>query len=325
MTQYAISTRRLVGGANRRFEAEPGPPTYLASPDNAGSFLPDAKVNSDAAWARQIVAELPTEIDERTGKTVTSGDLVFLVHGFNTDADHAFAFHKRVSAGLNAARFPHVLVSFDWPSRGTITNYLEDSHDAEIAAPMLVTGGIALFARFTEADCRTRVHLIAHSMGAYVTREAFRQSEGHPPASKRAWGLTQLVLVAADISSGSLTNNLSYTMRDKSQRVTNYSSKFDAALATSNIKRFASSPRAGRHGVPEEMLDKIVDVDCSDRWTVVREGSNLESHGWYFRDDDVFYPDLAATLRGDVDRARIATREPIPGKPGRLRLVPQRG
>ena len=181
MTFLAISTRRIVGrGAGRRFEAEPGPATYLAAPRGAPAFHPDHKLSGAAEWAELVLGQLPKD-----GESRPSGDLVFLVHGFNVDEKDAFNFHRTVSENLDAVGFRHVLVSFDWPARGTITNYLEDNHDALVAAPNLVTGGIALFARFTRPDCRTRVHVVAHSMGAYVTREAFRQAEGHPPASQQ--------------------------------------------------------------------------------------------------------------------------------------------
>ncbi len=326
MTFFAISTRRIVGqGGARRFEAEPGlEASYLATPVDSGAFRPDQKLRGEnggrAAWTKAV---LETFAPDQEGRQ--AGDLVFLVHGYNVDAKDAFEAHGRFTERLRAAGFPHTLVSFDWPAQGSFLNYLEDSADAFKTAPLLVESGISLFAQASRPDCRVRVHVVAHSMGAYVTREAFRQARGHPPSSQDAWGLNQLILVAADISAGSIGGDLAEDMCARAQRITSYYSAFDAALATSNVKRFLSSPRLGRHGSGGRGPQNVVDVDCSERWRAFSRdtpggglfGDIPRSHTWYFEDQAAFFPDLAATLTGDLDRAVLPTRE---RREGRLSL-----
>lgn len=326
MTCFAISTRRIVGqGVTRRFKAEPaGEASYLAARTGAVAFQPDQKLRGDnggrAVWTKEVLDTFSRDKEDRA-----VGDLVFLVHGYNVDAKDAFEAHGRFTQRLRAAGFPHTLVSYDWPAQGSFLNYLEDSADAFKTAPLLVESGIALFAQASRPDCRVRVHVVAHSMGAYVTREAFRQARGHPPSSQGAWGLNQLILVAADISAGSIGGDLGEDMCAKAQRVTSYYSAFDAALATSNVKRFLSSPRLGRHGSGGRGPQNVVDVDCSERWrgySAATPGGGLFgdiplSHTWYFEDEAAFFPDLAATLTGDLDRAVLPTRE---RREGRLSL-----
>lgn len=328
MVAYAISSRRISGqGAQRRFDDEPGSlPSFLISPEGAAEFSPEHIVkggkNAGALWTKQLLDTFQKDDQGRY-----TGDLVFLVHGFNVDAADAYAAHKEFGRNLTKAGFAHTLVSYDWPAKGDLTNYLEDSSDAFKTAPILVQSGIALFARASGPECRVKVHVVAHSMGAFVTREAFRQAKGHPPASLGAWGVTQLVLIAADISAGSIHTDLSEEMCAKAQRITSYYSRYDAALATSNVKRFASSPRLGRHGSENPSPKNVIDVDCSDRWlSYSKTDPNTNfvrdlglSHTWYFQDTDRFYPDLAGTLIGDIDRSLLTTRETIDG---RLRLKP---
>ncbi len=139
------------------------------------------------------------------------------------------------------------------------------------------------------------------------------------------WRITQLALVAGDVSADTMTphDGLTAALLRHSARVTNYWNPFDAALQISNAKTFFSDPRVGRVGLKGELDDQRVDVNCGMRWQAVAKPDELRdparSHGWYF-EDDAFYRDLAATLDGRVDRNAIPTREPL--SPNRLRLKP---
>lgn len=324
MTVFAISTRRI-GQRNgvQVFGDEPSDPAFLIAPEGAATFAPEQRVAGPSAgkrWRDRVIGALP-----RTSDGKPAGDIVFFVHGYNVDAADAFAAHKTFSDALRNAGFEHVFVSFDWPSKGTITNYVEDSLDAAKAAPALVESGLALFASRAQPDCEARVHVIAHSMGAYVARCAFDFAPHDPSTRQAAWMINQMVLIAADVGSSSLAGDKAARMLAKAHRTTNYFSGYDAALATSNAKRLLTSPRAGRWGAPAEIRDRIADVDCSPRYEAFRRtqdgGSEIKrSHCWYFDDRDVFIPDLVETLRGDVDRRLLPRRRPDPVNPGRLLL-----
>ena len=331
MAHYCLTTRRTgIKRGNRVFYAEPGEPLYLVAPDDAAAFAPEHELTGPKdrrpiKWAKQIV----DEANISGNPDHPSGDIVFIVHGYNVDEKDAFLSHKKIQEGLAAHGLGHAIcVSYDWPARGGFLNYLEDDSDARETAIHLMRAGISLFAKFTEPDCRIRVHVMAHSMGNLVVREAFRAAGGFPGTREAAWGVTQLILFGADISSGSLTNEDGARLFENAQRVTSYYNRHDKALATSNVKRFLSSPRLGRHGAPDEVLDKIVDVDCSDRWIEISKShsdgllANIPLSHTFYTGDDIWMADLVYTLRGDLDRLKIPTRQLHPNGSKRMQLKP---
>ena len=334
MPHYAISMREIDGrGSDENFDAEPARrPTYLIAEDDAPGFRPDQRFTLESRgtdrrqtigapkWAREILEQFPK--DEHGCQ---DGDIVFFVHGFNVDEDAALEGHRQLAAGLQAAGLNCPVISFDWPSEGRLIKYNEDRFDARIAALDLVKSGLALFAKATEPDCRIRAHFVSHSMGALVVREAIHQADDYPLTRDLAWGLSNLAFVAADIPKEDLTNSRSEALFRRAQRITNYFSRGDIALATSNVKRLGTARRLGRHGAPDEAVSMIADVDCTARADIVCQGIEgdlankiQKSHGWYFM-DDIFFRDLALTLKGDIDRRELPTREKVAGS-DRLRL-----
>ncbi len=322
MTYFCLSMRNIKTKKGKKyFAADPGRASFLICGEAGTIFAPSQRIigkGNQKHWAAKVIDAASGERGE--------GDIVFFVHGYNVDAQSAFKTHKILQSrlaqhGLEKA----ALVSYDWPARGSFLNYLEDDSDARATAIDLVRAGISLSAKYTKPECRMRVHVMAHSMGALVVREAFRAAAGHSPTREAAWGVTQLILFGADISSRSIAGPDSVQLFHHAQRITNYFNRHDTALATSNAKRFMSSPRLGRHGAPKEMLDKIVDIDVTDRWKRVSDQltdscleEHLLSHSFYFS-DDVWIKDVVETLKGDVDRRHILTRSQH-HEEGRLRL-----
>ncbi|MFN8458841.1 MAG: alpha/beta hydrolase [Anaerolineae bacterium] len=206
------------------------------------------------------------------------------------------------------------MVSFDWPSEGSALNYLEDRTDAKLTALSLVTDCISLFVQYQQPDCRVNLHILAHSMGAFVAREAFDDADDRPNIAAVNWTVSQLMLVAADISSASLSlgNSKSSSLYRHSIRVTNYWNPFDAVLSIANVKRIGVAPRLGRIGLPPDVPDKAVDVDCGPHYQQISANKapeliDLYSHSW-FVDDPLFAMDAVLTIAGGIDRNRLPTR-----------------
>jgi esterase/lipase superfamily enzyme len=322
MTRYCLTSRNIKRPNNGAayFGDEPGEASFLQSPANATSFLPEHRImgrHKNRKWAEKILAQA-TLADG-------TGDIIFFVHGYNTDMKDAFDNHKKLAdnlreSGLDKAGF----VSYSWPAKGSFLNYLEDDTDARATALHLIRSGLALFAGLSEPDCRIRVHVMAHSMGALVVREAFRAAKGSKTTREGAWGVCQLILFGADISRASLNGSSGMELFRRSQRFTNYFNFHDVVLATSNVKRFMTAPRLGRHGAPQEVLDKVADVDLSDHWLEVAKNNDKNfiqdvpySHAFY-REDKVFAQDVAYTIKGDMDRRKIPKRHPHPDMDGKL-------
>jgi pimeloyl-ACP methyl ester carboxylesterase len=297
-----------------------GATRYLHIPDRVKPSPSHAIRLKD--WLAKLMATFPKDARGRQ-----TGDLVVFVHGYNNTVDYVAARQKLIAAGLKKTGFNCTVMSFDWPSGNTALGYLEDRHDAKITAMRLVNDAIRVMLRAQTADCMINIHVLAHSMGAYVVREAFDDADDSVAANQN-WSINQLVYVAGDVSSSSLSNGNASTesLFRHCYRLTNYFSGYDEPLQVSNLKRVGLSPRVGRVGLPMDAPPKGLDVDCSARYQQLEAAGELggvigdPTHSWYFHDDR-WYVDLAQALRGKIDRNQIAGRAPVSGAPNDFRLA----
>ena len=301
---FVFTVRRIKSG---KFEGEPGPVRFLKVPKSPKTPLPDHQVKKKD-WVDAIMAECQPGAENN----LTEGDIVLLVHGFNVDAKEMLALHRKVRAGLERNGFKGVVVSFDWPAEGSTLAYLEDRKDAKETALSLVDEGIKTFVRLQRDDCKVDVHVMAHSMGAYVTREAFDDADDRASVAARSWSVSQVLLVAADISDSSLADgsSKSSSLFRHAVRVTNYYSPLDDVLSISATKRLGVARRAGRVGSAEPLHEKMANIYCGDYFKKNRDQYPVKantSHAWYF-EDDVFYKDAALTISGALDREELPTR-----------------
>ena len=312
----ARKVRRAGGGKPARFEPEPGPTKYLFVPPGQ-SPAPDHQVPG-ARWFGEAMGRAMARSDG--GK---SGDILVFVHGYNNSFDDVMKRHRQLEKDLGAVGYRGIVVTFGWPSDTSAINYLEDRSDARAVALQLVTGVIQRFAKFQQPDCEVNVHLLCHSTGAFLIREAFDDADDRAVIAAQNWTVSQVALIGADVSSHSMREGSSSTssLYRHAVRLTNYMNPFDSILKLSNAKRVGVRPRVGRVGLPDDAPDKCVDVDCGDYFQTLDEDtatfSGTFNHSWHIG-DRVFAKDLCETLHGDVDRRRISTR--LMGPDGRLRL-----
>jgi esterase/lipase superfamily enzyme len=231
---------------------------------------------------------------------------------------HNLLQKRLIEQGFNGA-----IVSFDWPSATKTLNYLEDRSDAKATALKLVKDGIAVLARNQliqdKNKCDIDVHLLGHSTGAYVIREAFYEAKHNRSLSRVNWNVSQVAFIGGDIArkSLSITDTKSLSLFEHTIRITNYQNPYDSALKVSNVKRLGTAPRIGRVGVPDDAHDCVVNVQVGEYWSSLNQddssaGGNW-SHSWHF-DDPVFAKDLYLTLQGDIDRHSIPTRKIADGE-----------
>jgi len=330
MNDFVVSARRVKQAA---FEAEPGPSHMLLVPADADEPIPKHGRMGEIwvkAWVQQLLAEAIWGTDERTG--AERGDILVYVHGYNNSAPEVLKRHRQLQSDLKALGWKGVVVSFDWPSDNKTVGYLEDRHDAKLSAMQLVTDLIALLAAKQTPDCAVNTHILAHSMGTYVVREAFDDADD-ARLENNSWMISQLCFIGSDVSASSLSQGhaSSDSLYRHCTRLTNYFSFGDSVLKLSNVKRAGVAPRAGRVGLPDNAPDSTADVDCtvyhqqllSDKAMQARDQPQSflgsKDHSWYIG-NRVFTRDLFETLKGDLDRSIIAARSPIPGS-RRLSLV----
>ncbi len=315
---YVICARNVKN--DKRFGSEPAPSSYLFVPEDP-DVLPKAtpdQLRTPDAWAKKVIAE-----GRKGVRAGDNGNILVFVHGYNNSQETVMHRHRRLRLDLRAAAFKGIVVSFDWPSGDIGAFYLEDLVDANKSAFQLVRDGIMLLAKYQEPDCLVNIHILAHSMGAYVTREAFTAADDADDLAGSAWHVSQIMLIAGDISARSLKagDHRSDGLYRNCTRLTNYSSRHDGVLNLSNFKRAGVASRAGRNGLPDEAPDQAVNVDCSQHYASIPDDQPVigsREHSWHIG-DPVFTQDMIDTMNG-VDRASGSTREPA-GAPNRFTLV----
>jgi len=307
MPDFVMCARNVSG---KTFDAEPGKTRFLTVPDGTLPSPAHEETNVDT-WVRQVLTE---------GTRKRVGDILIFIHGYNNGPKEIMKRHRRLKADLEAVAFKCAVVSFDWPCEATALNYLEDRHDAKQTAMQLVSDCIALLAKKQTPDCKINVHLLGHSTGAYVIREAFDDADD--AALKQAsWVVSQIIFIGGDVSSGSLTDDdsSSNSLFRHCTRLTNYSNLHDSVLTLSNAKRLGMAPRVGRVGLPDNAPARAVNVDCSKYFAQLDSDPEIKSadqaeevgtfcHSWHIG-NRLFIRDLAITLRGELDRTVIPTRE----------------
>src|SRR5262249_6596004 len=142
------------------------------------------------------IASFPATDDLRSGNSQRAGDVLFLVHGFNVSHQDAIKFHLECAKALTDAGWVGQLISYDWPSDGLVFAYLPDRSNARAAASPLVRNGIDLLEQAQQENCTINVHVMAHSMGGFVTQQAFTWAYQDVPPD---WKVGQLLFVPADV------------------------------------------------------------------------------------------------------------------------------
>lgn len=290
-----------------KFVPEPGATHFLKVPKTSNNVSPQHGIKK-TTW----VEEVQKKARHGPQDDGPVGDIVMYVHGFNTPQEVMLERHRLIRTGLEKHGFQGVVVSFDWPSDDNALNYLEDRTDAKLTALRLVDEGIASFAALQRPDCLINLHVLAHSMGAYVTREAFDDADDRPAIAARSWSVSQIMLLSGDISASSMSasSSKSSSLYRHCIRLTNYFNPFDDVLSLSNVKRVGVSPRVGRVGLPDGAPDKAVNVNTGNYYRDnLAKFAHIKNaaHTWYFYDDRMM-EDIYHTVCGNVDRNQIATR-----------------
>lgn len=309
MYDYIACVRNKIKG---KFGDEPGATYFLKVPSNKKTkfYGVDHIISKKNDWFDEVRKEATSSNSE-------CGDILFFIHGYNNDQKVVLERHRSIKSSLKKAGYDGVVVSFDWPSSDSALNYLEDRSDAKFTAIKLVDDCIKTFSVKQRASCKINVHLLAHSTGAYVVREAFDDADDRRNIASSNWSISQIMFIGADLSSKSmsLNNAKSSSIYRHCVRLTNYSSPYDSALKLSNVKRVGVAPRVGRIGLPEDIPHNAVNVDCGlyynkNEKTITATGT--KSHSWYIGNDR-FTADMLNTIKGDIDRHLIPSRRIIDG------------
>ena len=291
-----ITDRAMEGGVPG---GSRGPLTYWVADQGPLDNFQNWTKATAANFQKLLVAAADQFPDVPHGDNETQSHVTFFVHGYNTGWTDAAKRYEQLCADLYSG--PDGLglcVSFDWPSEGSVLDYLPDRAHARDCANDLATVLSLLYDWLldkqqataddpTEA-CKAKVSLISHSMGNYVLQKAMAAAWTRKNQPLLVSLVNQLVMVAADVdndlfdpdssdaSDGNAVANLTY-------RITSLFSGRDAVLgASAGLKHFGTR-RLGRSGlatVPPPGKDNVWQVDCSSFFPASVGGMDI--HSAYF-------------------------------------------
>lgn len=313
---YIFCTRAVSSGA---FVPRPGPTKFLEVAPGSVTLSPDMAIPR-RDWFDRVVALAETH---RSPQGTPFGDVLIYIHGFNTSQATVLERHRLIRSGLEQLGYKGAVISFDWPSADSALNYLDDRTDAKLTALRLVSDAIGPLSRYIQQGCEISTHVLAHSMGAYVLREALDDADDRREIAATGWTLNQVMICSGDVSADSMgTTAKSSSLYRRSVRLTNYQNPYDSVLSISNVKRIGVSPRVGRIGLPASAPRKGVNVDVGlyyEHFHADFVGS-FPDHNFYFQSPQ-FLKDVYLTLGGKIDRESIPTRIM---RDGHLYLRPER-
>ena len=155
----------------------------------------------------------------------TNGRVIIFVHGFNVKYSDAVYRVAQISNDLDTDAAP---VLFTWPSRGKFLSYLYDKESAAYSRDALED----VLHEAVQTPEVKEVSIVAHSMGAWLTMEALRQSSIRNGTLNPK--IKHVVLASPDIDSDVFAQQFETLGKDR-PKFTFIISKDDLALKLSRF------------------------------------------------------------------------------------------
>lgn len=178
-------------------------------------------------WASQLATRM-------SGRVGAQRDVLVYVHGFNTSLDEA---RFRLAQVVMDSQFAGMPVLLTWPSKSALLSYVSDKERAMASRDSFAD----VISDLSHAPNIGRIHILAHSMGAWLAMEALRQQAiaGHPDLDGH---LGDVILAAPDIDLAVFKQQMA-KLQGRA-RVSIFVSKSDRALALS-ARIAGEKPRLG--------------------------------------------------------------------------------
>ncbi len=201
-------------------------------PGRAAGSIPRPQITAENPRRHAMLADrtavAPDAFRQQLAESVAAKphdqrDVLVYVHGFNTDYDEA-AFRIVQVAADGGFRGTHVL--FTWPSYRRVLAYAGDREVATASRDALDR----LLTDLGRTPGVGRIHILAHSMGAFLTMEALRplveQAQGAPIR------LGEVILAAPDLDVEVFRQQMARIQRPS--RISLFVQSDDRALAASS-------------------------------------------------------------------------------------------
>lgn len=268
-----------------------------------GPVLDEVTVYPETTTATAIKGGSLRFLDDlRTLMAGERSDTLVFIHGYNVTFTGGLQAAARLANDVKVdGRLVNVVV-FSWPSDGAavpLMSYYSDREDARASGPAIARAFLKLrdYIVALPADdyCQRCLHLLTHSMGAYVLRNALQALISKDPlALTRVFD--QVMLAAPDEDDDAFEMDGKLRLLPKlGRQVTVYFNPNDKGLLISD-KTKANPDRLGSDGprLVDLIPKKVVLVDCRN---VAGHADPFVEHSYYIR-SRAMSADLAAVLRG---------------------------
>jgi len=217
-----------------------------------------------AGWAIESVEPVPGQVGDLIAQSQGRDILVF-IHGFRYTFEEAALDAAHLS---DAISFRGDTMVFSWPSKAGLFDYSYDRESAMWSRDAFerVLEGVML------SPTRSRVHLVAHSMGTMLTLETLRQLNAHY-GEAAADKIGAVVFASPDIDIDVFTSSIE-RLGPLARKITIVTATNDRALALSRrlaggITRVGAAEKAQL-----ERLGLNV-IDASDSWGIINHAQFL--------------------------------------------------
>ena len=267
-TILAATTRKSVNGGRAKpwYGAERGSLSIARvrlTPPNAEGGFSFAAIGQ-GEWAIKQVEPIRGQLGELIAEAQERSILLY-VHGFRYTFEEAVLDAAQIS---DSAGFHGDTMMFSWPSKAGLFDYVSDRESAMWSRDA--------FERVLDAvmlsPARSRVHLVAHSMGTMITLEGLRQiyaRYGDAAADK----IGAVVFASPDIDIDVFRSSIE-RLGPLARKITIVTATNDRALALS--RRLAGGiTRVG--AAEKEQLERLGlnVIDASDSWGIINHDAFL--------------------------------------------------
>jgi len=283
--EYYFSRRELVGSPLKP-TTKPSTKTHYIELKKVRPTMSPANLLGAPVWAKRVFS------------TSSSNNVLIVVHGFNVQPNSFMGEVADIRKRLKSIGYSGAVVGYDWPSDGRTLHYKQDWNDARLTAKHLVSDGIATLLR---ANPAAKIHILAHSMGAFVTAKSISEALNDSGLRRLTRNIGEVVLTAPDLAAASANQGgwVRDVARLGSKGMTGFISDRDLVLTFSRDFRNPASPRLGRNHPADNASSDFAVVNCSQYYTKRNPGLSKprHSHSWYYGDSN-FYRDLSEVLKG---------------------------
>ena len=322
---FVVSTRRgkggnadeLADGAHESLQTVTVPPGHVAgeverprwgSPDPQSHFTVSAvRSLDDGEFKTEVASHL-------SGRIGSNRDLLVYVHGFNTSYDEA---RFRLAQVVTDGRFGGVPVLFTWPASGSLFDYEAAKESASASRDALAQ----LLLELGATPDVGKIHILAHSMGTWLTMEALRQDAiaGEPDLDGK---LGDVMLAAPDIDVNVFRNQIA---KLDPRHISVLVSVNDRALTLS--RRLAGDrPRVGALN-PKDPADKaVLDRLGVGVYDLAGDETTFIGHGTYATAPEVVQrigATIGARRAQDADVTAVLGERPVNDQVVARPLVPR--